>query len=264
MIKKTLLLRRPWTQQEREIIKQRKKSLSNQTKESFKGIFESIPSRNLIQFKSYHSQAFNQKQEQSQIYHLTDFRIAKIWKPQNRHETSGTQGYMAPEVICRQNLMEFLQISLLQELFCMNLGKRPYNPSWKCILCSQYLVCMLIDSNCQQVITLPAQGTIRSFIFTFSLLFCLLNCFTFFAQIDNLALRFYRAGILGLSLLIYFLNDKWLEEQLILIVPLRIDRDNLRHSLSLNITQYILYYKQFRYLLMNILHLCIKQNKQYN
>ena len=34
---------------------------------------------------------------------LTDFGIARIWNPENSKETSGTPGYMAPEVMCRQN-----------------------------------------------------------------------------------------------------------------------------------------------------------------
>lgn len=34
---------------------------------------------------------------------LTDFGIARIWKPDNSADTSGTPGYMAPEVMCRQN-----------------------------------------------------------------------------------------------------------------------------------------------------------------
>ena len=29
--------------------------------------------------------------------------IARIWKAENANETSGTPGYMAPEVMCRQN-----------------------------------------------------------------------------------------------------------------------------------------------------------------
>ncbi len=35
--------------------------------------------------------------------HVTDFGIARIWNPDNSKETSGTPGYMAPEVMCRQN-----------------------------------------------------------------------------------------------------------------------------------------------------------------
>lgn len=34
---------------------------------------------------------------------LTDFGIAKLYNPENSHETSGTPGYMAPEVMCQQN-----------------------------------------------------------------------------------------------------------------------------------------------------------------
>jgi len=34
---------------------------------------------------------------------VTDFGIARVWKPDNSSDTSGTPGYMAPEVMCRQN-----------------------------------------------------------------------------------------------------------------------------------------------------------------
>lgn len=45
---------------------------------------------------------------------ITDFGIARIWRPENSQDTSGTPGYMgkahlrwfinlAPEVMCRQN-----------------------------------------------------------------------------------------------------------------------------------------------------------------
>lgn len=34
---------------------------------------------------------------------LTDLGIARIWQPENSQDTSGTPGYMAPEVMCRQN-----------------------------------------------------------------------------------------------------------------------------------------------------------------
>lgn len=32
---------------------------------------------------------------------VTDFGIARIWRPENAQDTSGTPGYMAPEVMCR-------------------------------------------------------------------------------------------------------------------------------------------------------------------
>jgi serine/threonine protein kinase len=32
---------------------------------------------------------------------ITDMGIARIWQPENSQDTSGTPGYMAPEVMCR-------------------------------------------------------------------------------------------------------------------------------------------------------------------
>jgi serine/threonine protein kinase len=34
---------------------------------------------------------------------ITDLGIARYWKSENSSETSGTPGYMAPEVLLRQN-----------------------------------------------------------------------------------------------------------------------------------------------------------------
>jgi len=34
---------------------------------------------------------------------VTDFGIARVWNPENKKDTSGTPGYMAPEVMWRQN-----------------------------------------------------------------------------------------------------------------------------------------------------------------
>ena len=34
---------------------------------------------------------------------ITDFGIARMWREENAQDTSGTPGYMAPEVMCRQN-----------------------------------------------------------------------------------------------------------------------------------------------------------------
>ena len=31
--------------------------------------------------------------------HITDLGISRIWSPDNSHDTSGTPGYMAPEVM---------------------------------------------------------------------------------------------------------------------------------------------------------------------
>ena len=35
--------------------------------------------------------------------HITDLGISRVWTAENGKETSGTPGYMAPEVMCRQN-----------------------------------------------------------------------------------------------------------------------------------------------------------------
>lgn len=41
--------------------------------------------------------------EESGYLRITDLGIARKWNPDNAKETSGTPGYMAPEVMCRQN-----------------------------------------------------------------------------------------------------------------------------------------------------------------
>ena len=60
--------------------------------------------------------------------YITDFGIAKIYHENNSKETSGTPGYMAPEVICSKNhnfSVDFfaLGVILFELIFC----KRPYN-----------------------------------------------------------------------------------------------------------------------------------------
>jgi serine/threonine protein kinase len=58
---------------------------------------------------------------------LTDFGIARLLRPENSQDTSGTPGYMAPEVICRQNhglVSDFFALGvIIHELM---LGRRPY------------------------------------------------------------------------------------------------------------------------------------------
>lgn len=59
---------------------------------------------------------------------ITDFGIARIWSQDNSKETSGTPGYMAPEVMCKQNhgvAVDFYALGVIA-YECM-LGKRPYN-----------------------------------------------------------------------------------------------------------------------------------------
>ena len=59
---------------------------------------------------------------------ITDFGIAKTYHKNNRNETSGTPGYMAPEVLCSQNHsypVDFFALGVICYEFM--LGKRPYH-----------------------------------------------------------------------------------------------------------------------------------------
>lgn len=58
---------------------------------------------------------------------LTDFGIARFWQQENSNETSGTPGYMSPEVICRQNhtiASDYFALGVI--VFEFMLGRRPY------------------------------------------------------------------------------------------------------------------------------------------
>jgi serine/threonine protein kinase len=58
---------------------------------------------------------------------MTDFGIARVWRPDNANDTSGTPGYMAPEVMCRQNhgvAVDYYALGVIA-YECM-LGRRPY------------------------------------------------------------------------------------------------------------------------------------------
>lgn len=58
---------------------------------------------------------------------LTDMGIARIWTKENAKETSGTPGYMAPEVMCRQNhtfVADYFAVGVIA--YEMMMGKRPY------------------------------------------------------------------------------------------------------------------------------------------
>jgi serine/threonine protein kinase len=58
---------------------------------------------------------------------LTDLGIARIWKPENSSDTSGTPGYMAPEVMCRSNhgvSVDYYAVGIIV-YECMN-ARRPY------------------------------------------------------------------------------------------------------------------------------------------
>jgi serine/threonine protein kinase len=59
---------------------------------------------------------------------ITDMGISRIWSPDNANDTSGTPGYMAPEVMCRQNhgvAVDYFALGVLLYEFMM--GRRPYS-----------------------------------------------------------------------------------------------------------------------------------------
>ena len=58
---------------------------------------------------------------------ITDFGIAKEYQKENAEDTSGTPGYMAPEVMCYQNhsfAVDFFALGVIGYEFMK--GKRPY------------------------------------------------------------------------------------------------------------------------------------------
>jgi serine/threonine protein kinase len=58
---------------------------------------------------------------------LTDFGIAREWTPENASENSGTPGYMAPEVLCKQNhgiAADYFAVGIIT--YELVFGHRPY------------------------------------------------------------------------------------------------------------------------------------------
>ena len=58
---------------------------------------------------------------------ITDFGIARNLRKENHGDTSGTPGYMAPEVMCRQNHnigVDYFAVGVIA--YELMLGKRPY------------------------------------------------------------------------------------------------------------------------------------------
>ena len=58
---------------------------------------------------------------------ITDFGIAKFYQKENSSETSGTPGYMSPEVMCAQNhtiAVDYFALGVMTYEFMM--GVRPY------------------------------------------------------------------------------------------------------------------------------------------
>ena len=58
---------------------------------------------------------------------ITDMGISKMRTPDNASDTSGTPGYMAPEIMCRQNhdvAADFYALGIIS--YELMIGKRPY------------------------------------------------------------------------------------------------------------------------------------------
>ena len=58
---------------------------------------------------------------------ITDFGVARVYQTNNSSETSGTPGYMAPEVLCRQNhtfSVDHFAVGVIA--YELMLRKRPY------------------------------------------------------------------------------------------------------------------------------------------
>lgn len=58
---------------------------------------------------------------------VTDLGIARHWRSENAHETSGTPGYMSPEVLLRKNHSfgaDYYAVGVIA--FELLMGKRPY------------------------------------------------------------------------------------------------------------------------------------------
>jgi serine/threonine protein kinase len=65
--------------------------------------------------------------DQDGYLRITDFGIARVWRPENAQDTSGTPGYMAPEVMCRVNhttCVDYFAVGVMA-YECM-FGRRPY------------------------------------------------------------------------------------------------------------------------------------------
>ena len=58
---------------------------------------------------------------------MTDFGIAREWEPENAAENSGTPGYMAPEVMFKQNhgiAADYFAVGVIA--YECTIGRRPY------------------------------------------------------------------------------------------------------------------------------------------
>ena len=66
--------------------------------------------------------------DQEGYLRITDFGVARQWSPNNAADTSGTPGYMAPEVMCKQNhgiAVDYYSLGIMA--YELMLIKRPYS-----------------------------------------------------------------------------------------------------------------------------------------
>jgi len=81
-------------------------------------------------FEQYHSQRYQTRKfslDDKGYLRTTDLGIARIVKPNNNADTSGTPGYMAPEVMCRQDHsfpVDYYAVGVIA--YELMLGRRPY------------------------------------------------------------------------------------------------------------------------------------------
>ncbi len=65
--------------------------------------------------------------DESGFLYITDFGIAKYWRPENSKDSSGTPGYMAPEVMSKKNhsfSVDFYALGII--IYESIMGRRPY------------------------------------------------------------------------------------------------------------------------------------------
>ena len=90
---------------------------------------------------------------------ITDLGISRVWTPDNAHDTSGTPGYMAPEVMCRQNhniAVDYFALGVIaHELM---LGKRPYTGKTRKDIRDQ----IFLKQVCIKKQDLPAEWSIEA------------------------------------------------------------------------------------------------------
>lgn len=68
--------------------------------------------------------------EETGYCRITDLGVAREWRSDNSSQTSGTPGYMAPEVMCRSNhsfCADYFAVGVI--CFELMMGYRPYQGS---------------------------------------------------------------------------------------------------------------------------------------